>query len=124
MCKILKSNFPQSSSPCQLWMECLIRCQAAVLGVIWRTYDALGVDKAKDSTLVNVFASSGFAKRYNLFKISLHFIWEELHVSSHESKAIRNANLAFVASKQCGPLHRLLANAHKVLFLPNIEHFS
>ncbi|CAD7962225.1 unnamed protein product [Amoebophrya sp. A120] len=96
-----------------LWMECLIRCQAAVLGVIWRTQDALGCDKALDSTLVNVFASSGFAKRYNLFKISLHFIWEELHVSSHESKAIRNANLAFVASKQCGPLHRLLANAHK-----------
>ena len=61
-----------------LWMECLIRCQAAVLGVIWRSTDALGVARAKDSTLVNVFASSGFAKRCNLFKISLHFIWEEL----------------------------------------------
>lgn len=93
-------------------MECLIRCQAAVLAVIWRSPDALGTKQAAQQTEVTVFASSGFAKRYNLYKISLHFIWENVYVDAHQSKTIRNATLAFLATKKCGPLHRLLSKAH------------
>ena len=39
-------------------------------------------------------------------------------MTSNESKAIRNAQLKFVQSKQCGPLHRLLQNAQKNIAEP------
>ena len=63
-----------------LWMEYLLRVQAAIFGIIWRTNDAIGVQKAKKKTKVHICASSGYSTRYSEKKISLHFVWNDIHV--------------------------------------------
>lgn len=47
-----------------------------------------------------VFTSSGWSKKHNTWKISLHFIWPNLKVSAREAKQIRNTTLQYLQDNQ------------------------
>ena len=76
----------------------------AVLGDIWREGKGdltdMRANRRSDQLMhADVYQSSGWATRYNCYKVSLHIVFPELHVSAEQSTIIRHAILKFIAEK-------------------------
>eukprot|EP00392_Amoebophrya_sp_AT5.2_P001212 g1214.t1 len=74
-------------------LDDLLPYRVESLGAIWEE-DGFGTHQRKRRTKLLIFSSSGYAMRYNRFKISLHFMWPELIVDENGGERIRERLLA------------------------------